>query len=109
LNEIGDDYENVSKIYSEVSKISTQSRLTIGRAEVVQALIDLIQADLARAYRLSTTQREEELPNLPRPDEMEELYFWATAKGRDLQVSDQSWWPFDEDGALRKDWSPPKP
>ena len=30
-------------------------------------------------------------------------YFYATKKGIALQVSDDAWWPFDDDGKLRPD------
>ncbi len=38
---------------------------------------------------------------------MDEYYFVATPKGRDLQASDEDWYPFDENGELRKDWAVP--
>ena len=49
-----------------------------------------------------------EVPGMPCMDEIEEnfkTYFWATKEGMTVHLSDDSWWPLDEDQNLKKDWS----
>jgi hypothetical protein len=65
---------------------------------------------LAKAYDLKSVGRDPfsgELEGMPCIDEMEEdfrTYFYRTKKGLDLQLSDDSWRPLDDDGNLRPDW-----
>jgi hypothetical protein len=34
-------------------------------------------------------------------------YFWVTHEGQEFHNARSSWWPFDDDDNLRKDWVPP--
>ncbi len=103
LREICDDYENVDQvILRNVAKDGAKLGMTIERSEVVDALAWLIQDGLAKAYRLSGTKPFAiELEGMPPLDVVEEdfkTYFWATKEGLDIHLSDDSWWPFDDDG-----------
>jgi len=111
LNEIGDDFENVDQVIRrEVAKTGAKCGLTIERSEVVDALASLVADGLAKAYILPGPERNPfsgELPGMPPMDEVEEYfrtYFYITKKGMDLHLSNDTWWPLDDDGELRKDW-----
>lgn len=106
LNEVADDYENLEKIYSEVSSLGSRCGLSLPRGEIKQALVDLIEARLVKAYRL-TTNSVEEFDGVPEAERMDDSYFWITPRGKDLLVSDGDWWPFDDEGSLRVGWVPP--
>ncbi len=108
LMEIADDYENLEHICSVVAEDSSQCGLTIAVPEIIRGLVDLIEGGLAKAYRLST-RLAQEIQGVPRNDEFGDYYthFWATPRGRQLVVSERDWWPFDDLGVLRTDWSPP--
>jgi hypothetical protein len=109
LIEIADDYEDLEHIYSLVARDSLRSGLTVQKPEIIHALVELIEAGLATAYRLSGSSPAQKIQGVPPRAEIEDSYihFWATPKGRELVVSDRDWWPFDDEGALRRDWSPP--
>jgi hypothetical protein len=103
LNSISDDYENVDQvILRDVAQDGAKLGLTLDRSDVVEALASLVRDDLAKAYRLSGfAPYSTELPGMPPLDVVEEdfkTYFYITKKGMDLHLSDDSWWPFDEDG-----------
>ena len=71
-------------------------------------MAELVQAGLAQAYKLSSTSPTAVvISGVPPHDELAEYYFLATPKGMQLHVSDDEWYPFDENGALRKDWKAP--
>jgi hypothetical protein len=61
---------------------------------------------LAKAYILSPYENNPfagELQGMPNMDTIEEdfkTYFFRTKKGLELQISDDSWWPFDGEGNL---------
>ena len=94
LNAICDDFENVDQvILPEVAEQGSKCWLKIDRAEVVAALTALVHAGMAKAYDLGTDR----------------TYFYSTESGRALHQSDAAWWPFDDEGELRRDWSPPGP
>lgn len=108
LNEIGDDYENVEHIHTLIARDSSRCGLEISRPDIVQGLRELIETGLAKAYKLTPTRRTaEEVTGVQSVDQMDDYYFWATPKGRDLQSSDDDWYPFDESGKIRKDWAAP--
>lgn len=109
LNEICDDYENLEMIDKWVMQKSARAGLTVQDTEIIEALTDLIQSGLARTYRFRPPYKSQpdQIPGMPRLEEISEYYFWATPEGRDLQVSDRSWYPFDDDDELRKDWAVP--
>lgn len=109
LNEICDDYENLEMIHKWVTRKSARAGLTVQDAEIIEALAGLIQSGLARTYRFRPPYKSppDRLSGVPPLKEIGKYYFWATPQGRDLQVSDRSWYPFDDDEELRKDWSVP--
>jgi len=109
LNEICDDYENVDQIIlPHVAKNAAKCGLVIERTEIVDALAALIQDGLAKAYLLSPFEPfSTELQGMPPLDVIEEdfeTYFYATKKGIDLQLSDDTSRCFDDKGELRPDW-----
>jgi hypothetical protein len=106
LNAIGDDYENVDQvILRDVAGDGAKLGLTIARSEIVDALAELIADGLAKAYLLSSREPySTELQGMPSLDVVEEnftTYFYITKKGMDLHLSDDTWWPFDDEGVPR--------
>jgi hypothetical protein len=109
LNEICDDYENLDVLQSVIANESSRCGLEISRDEIVQGIAELIEAGLAKAYKLTPTRRPaEEIPGVPPLDQIDNYYFWATPRGLDVQASDEGWYPFDENGELRKGWTAPE-
>lgn len=107
LNEITDDYENVDQVvFREVAKVGAKLGWTIERSEVVAALDGLIEDGLAKAYILSGRKpyatEIEGMPSLEVVEKDFKTYFYVTKKGMDLHLSDETWWPFDDDGNLRE-------
>jgi hypothetical protein len=109
LNSISDDYENVDQIIlPDVAADGAKCGLTIERSEIGEALGALIEEGLAIAYLLSGKKPHvTELQGMPTINVVEEnfkTYFYITKKGKDFHVSDDTWWPFDDDDHLRSDW-----
>ena len=106
LDSICNDYENVDQIIlGEVAKLASRCGLTIERPEIVDALASLIDDGLAKGYLLSNVATE--FHGMPAIDIVEEdfrTYFYVTKRGKELQLSDDKWWPFDDEGDLRPDW-----
>jgi hypothetical protein len=107
LDEICDDYENVDQmILRDVTKLGAKLGLSIDRSEIVDALAHLIEEGLAKAYLLSSKEPcSTEILGMPALDVVEEdfkTYFYITQKGRDLHLSDDTWWPFDDNGKPRE-------
>jgi len=105
LREISDDYENVDQIIlPNVGKECAKLGFVVERSDIVDALADLIKDGLAQAYLLSTTEPAKELQGMPPLDVVEEYfetYFYITKKGMDFYQSDDTWWPFDDEGKPR--------
>jgi len=105
LNEISDDYENVDQIIlPNVARECAKLGFVVDRSHVVRALTELVESGLAQAYLLSSTEPARELPGMPALDVVEEwfeTYFYVTRKGMDLHLSDDAWWPFDDEGNPR--------
>jgi hypothetical protein len=112
LNSICDDLENVDQvILRDVAADGAKCGLTIERPEVVEALALLTEGGLATAHRLPAPNGDpfsgELLPCMPPMGVIEEdfkSYFYRTEKGLELHLSDDTWWPFDDEGNLRQDW-----
>jgi hypothetical protein len=104
LDEICDDYENVDQIIlPDVARDCAKLGFVVDRSNIVKALGELIEGGLAKAYLLSGT-KPEELRGMPSLDVIEEdfkTYFYVTPKGKELHLSDDSWWPFDDEGNPR--------
>jgi hypothetical protein len=101
LDEICDDYENVDQIIlTDVARDCAKLGFVVERSHIVNALGELIEGGLAKAYLLSGA-RPEELLGMPSLDVVEEdfkTYFYVTPKGKELHLSDESWRPFDDEG-----------
>ena len=110
LNEISDDYENLAGISQIVGKLCLQCEFVPDPSEILHALFDLIDAGLAKAYRVSATHSFEEMLGFPPRDEVKgwRYGFLITRKGRDIQSSNEEKWPFDEAGLPRAGWCAPK-
>jgi hypothetical protein len=109
LRTISDDYENVDQIIlPDVAAHGAKCGLTIDRSEIVAALRGLIEDGLAKAYLLSGRKPyAADLQGMPQIDLIEEdfkTYFYITKKGIDLHLSDDKWFPIDDDDNLRPDW-----
>ena len=111
LNEICDDFENVDQvIVPNVAKDGAKCGLSIERAEIVDALAGLVKDGLAKAYILTPpcgdpfSREFQGMPSLDVVEEDFETYFYVTKQGMDLQRSDDTWWPFDDNDKLRPDW-----
>jgi hypothetical protein len=108
LNAICDGYQNVDQvILQQVSEGGAMLGLTvITRSEILDALAGLIADGLAKAYLLSSREpHSTELQGMPSLDVVEEnftTYFDITKKGMDFHLSDDTWRPFDDEGAPRK-------
>jgi hypothetical protein len=108
LNEICDDYENLDMVNKWITKNAARIGLAIQPAEIIEGLSELIALGLAKAYRFREGARKpDEIPQMPPLNEIENYYFWATPRGKKLQTSDTSWYPFDDEDQLRKDWTAP--
>jgi hypothetical protein len=44
----------------------------------------------------------------PHEYRQDDVHFWVTEKGMQLQLSDYPDWPFDDRNVLRPDWKPPQ-
>ena len=114
LREICDDFENVDQIiFPHVAEDGRKCGLTIVRPEIVEALRGLVKDGLAKAYDLKgrTDPFSGELDEMPALDVVEGIfgtYFYVTKKGVEVHLADDTWWPFDDEGALRNDWQPPE-
>lgn len=116
LDTICDDFENVDQtILHDVAQTGDMCGLTIQRLEVVGALQVLVEAGLAKAYGFPASGSDPlagELEGMPPLDFVEETfrtYFYVTHKGMAFHQADEAWWPLDDEGVLRPDWTPPQP
>jgi hypothetical protein len=115
LDGIADDYENLEQITKHVASLSADCGMTIQSSEILEVLGDLVGAGLAKAYRLSSDGAKE-IDGMPSAHEIgspfltteDDIYFWVTKKGMDLQFSPSKDWPFDENNRLRSDWAQPE-
>ncbi len=111
LNTICDDYENIDQIIlPNALRDGARCGVTIDRGDVVEALASLIEDGLAKAYNLRREPNCCELGGMPDVSEIEdcfdfETYFLVTDEGKEVHLSNDSWWPFDKDDNLRPVWS----
>ena len=105
LNEIMDDYENVDQmILKGVTELGAKLGWSIDRTEVVNALAELIQQGLAKAYDLSSPPPHIPLQGMPAMDVVENMtdevfhtYFYVTPAGMEYHLAEDMPWPFDDD------------
>lgn len=115
LDSICDDYEHLTiSIGPDVTKLGVGCGLTIEKAEIVQALAELLEIGWAKAYRLHNDGRSkwaELREGMPSPEEMEDpmgAWFYITEAGMKAELADWTPWPFDDEGELKKNWTPPE-
>lgn len=109
MNAICDDFENVDqRILPGVAGDCGKLGLSVERSEVVIALAGLVEDGFAKAYDLHDLPGRDpfsgELRCMPALDQVEEhfrTYFYRTKEGMDFHLSDDTWWPFDDDGGRR--------
>jgi hypothetical protein len=111
LDTTADDFENIDQIiFPTVARDCAKLGLTVARSEIVGALTKLIEDGLVKAYLLSGRDRDPfsgELQDMPKVDIIEEdfkTYFYITRKGIDFHLSDDTWWPFDDEGEVGPTW-----
>jgi len=109
LNAMCDDYENIDQIIlPEVARDCAKLGFSVERSEIVKALSELLRDGLAKGYLLSATEPfSTELQGMPPVDVVEEefkTYFYPTKKGMDLHLSDDKWWPFDDENNVLPNW-----
>ncbi len=116
LNEICDDYENLHQITKQVGRVTSACGMSIATHEILEALRELVESGLAKAYELSPWSPTKVLDRMPpveeigSPDESRigDVYFWITKKGMQVHMQDCAEWPFDDDNVLRPGWKPPE-
>ncbi len=110
LDSICDDYENLSvSIKPDLDRYARDCGLEISEPEIVTALNSLVELGWAKAYRLGGKDAVE-FDRMPTIDEMRDpdgAWFYVTGVGLKVELADYEGWPFDDEGALRKDWAPP--
>lgn len=75
LNEISDDHENVDQtILTNIAKECTKLGFVVERSHIVNALGELIEGGLAKAYLLSSAEPAKELQGMPPLDVIEENF-----------------------------------
>jgi hypothetical protein len=106
LDEIMDDYEELDHITERIAPSGAQCGVVIRKQDVVQALISLTENGFAKAYSLGNNSKEIEgvptLDEIQDPDQYKRCYFWVTDNGREEHSRQDSLWPFDEDGELKR-------
>jgi hypothetical protein len=111
LNEICDDYEDIFQIEKQLGQGLQDVSFSISQEEVIRALAELIELEWARAWDLSSNNPEV-LPYDGMPPTTEivpwRTYFWATPTGIAINVADDSWSPWNDEGSVRPSWNPPE-
>jgi hypothetical protein len=107
LNEITDDYESAEHIVDVLQRYSGEEGFVVVNAEeITRALLGLVQAGLARAYRITFSSLDAvELRADSTPEDVAPLHFYITEEGRVLQSSEEHS-PFDDEGNLKQEWRP---
>jgi hypothetical protein len=108
LNELSDDYENLTvSIMPGINRDSDRG-MVIEKSEVVEALQELVELGWATAYLAKSNElvEIEGMAPLDNLDGHDGAWFYITDAGRKAQNEFEGW-PFDDEGELRKDWTPP--
>ena len=79
---IADDYDEIDRITDFVTEFAAKCGVAVKPEEVRAHLLDLLNRDLARAYRLSPDFDFEEFPGVTRLEDFDELYFLLTENGQ---------------------------
>jgi len=105
LNEIADDYEAAAHIREGVIDIGRRCGIRIETIDINHAIVDLVRRGWAKVYDV-WKDPVKEVTTLLRADGTDQYYYFITQAGREIQSS-SGWWPFDDEGAVLPDWSPP--
>jgi hypothetical protein len=98
LSRICDDYENVDQsILPEVAENASGLGFTIERADVINALSNLVARGLAKCYIISGAEpfaaELEGMPSLDVAEQNHRTFFLATHEGTVFDNSNDSWLP----------------
>jgi len=110
LNELSDDYENLTvSIMPDFDRIAEDYRITVEKSEVADALKELVELGWAKAYlpRSGELVEVEGMPFVEDLDGPDGAWFYITDAGRKVQ-NEYDAWPWDGEGGIRKDWTPPE-
>jgi len=110
MAQIADDYEEPWYVYENVATRARACGIAVDQQTVNRVLVDLVKNGLAKAYRIPIGGNITEAEHAPPPDEVGGYYFWITATGKDCHLATRAreMWPFDDEGELRSDWTPPE-
>jgi hypothetical protein len=113
LDSFWDRYMNIEHINKRIDGAAGRCGMKVSREEKIQALSELIDLGYAKAWRLDQGDPPTEYVGMPPLEDVRphKAYFDLTPEGLAYHLSDDTWWPFEEndDGELivRKDWTPP--
>jgi len=101
LNEIADDYEEPTHIREMISREFQPGGCEVDGNEILDALLDLLRAGLAKAYKLSSVAPYVEVAASSDLPELGRCYFWITPEGVNvLRNWKKQRWPFDDEGEI---------
>ena len=83
MDAIADDYKEPIHVCDLVNRWAPGG-ISASPEEILEALQGLINAGLAKAYRLSTQAPAEEIVGFP--DSLDSCYFWLTEAGRQMNL-----------------------
>jgi hypothetical protein len=111
LSAMCDDFENVDQIIlPTVARDCAKLGISVERPEIVRTLGELVAEGLAKAYLLSGNNGDplsgeiQGMPSLDIVEENFETYFYSYEEGHGLQISDYTWWPFDDEDNVLPNW-----
>jgi len=109
LASIWDYYTVVEFIQMRMDDLALRLGTSFSRDEIMSALCDLIEVGYAKAWRIDRGDPAREYEGMPPVEDIlpYKAYFYITPEGMDFHLSNDTWWPFDDDDNLRPDWTPP--
>ena len=113
LEDVCDDYEEIEHITGSVTVLAQKCGINVTRDEIVQELMNPIDAALVKAYRLFSSRRPAEaFDGRPPLTELEEsggyTYFLITENGMKVHLANDHRWRFDQTNLLGRDWISPE-
>jgi hypothetical protein len=112
---IWDGFTILDFIQMRLNDLALRLGTTFSSDEIMNALAELVNLGYAKAWRLDRGDPAREYVGMPPVEDIVpyRVYFDVTPQGLAFHLSDDTWWPFEEndDGELnlRKDWVPPTP